>query len=97
MRKLLVLFVVWFPVTVLAPVHAQGPREFARLDSRSEPVPAPPASSPVAVFRPAPRGLSLRRPYARGKVPVVFIHGLWATPLSWDRMIAGTRGRQASQ
>ena len=27
-----------------------------------------------------PNGLSLLRPYVRGKVPVIFIHGLGATP-----------------
>jgi triacylglycerol esterase/lipase EstA (alpha/beta hydrolase family) len=29
-----------------------------------------------------------RRPYERGKVPVVFVHGLWGSPRNWDRMIA---------
>ena len=27
-------------------------------------------------------------PYAKGKIPVLFIHGLWASPLSWHQMIA---------
>ena len=34
-----------------------------------------------------PTGLSLPRPYVRGKLPVVFVHGLWATPSSWRPMI----------
>ncbi len=34
-----------------------------------------------------PAGLSLPRPYVRGKTPVVFVHGLWARPSSWRRMI----------
>jgi pimeloyl-ACP methyl ester carboxylesterase len=34
-----------------------------------------------------PTGLSLLRPYARGKVPVVFVHGLWSNPWSWSTMI----------
>ena len=35
----------------------------------------------------AASGLDLRRPYERGKVPVVLIHGLWGTPHLWDPMI----------
>ena len=35
-----------------------------------------------------PTGLSLLRPYSRGKVPVVFVHGLWSNPSSWHRMIS---------
>jgi pimeloyl-ACP methyl ester carboxylesterase len=36
---------------------------------------------------PQPDGLEMRRPYERGKVPVVLIHGLWGKPQLWDRMI----------
>ena len=35
-----------------------------------------------------PTGLSLMSPYARGKIPVLFIHGMCAHPASWQRMIA---------
>ena len=41
----------------------------------------------AALFRYEPTGLSLLRPYERGKIPVVFIHGLWSNPWSWSRMI----------
>jgi pimeloyl-ACP methyl ester carboxylesterase len=41
----------------------------------------------VGLFRFEPTGLSLLRPYQRGKTPVVLIHGLWASPWSWSRMI----------
>jgi pimeloyl-ACP methyl ester carboxylesterase len=87
MRKLLVFFVVWLPVA-RPPVGAQGPRDDVGRGERGERPPDRVVPSPEAVLRAAPDGLSLRRPYARGKVPVVFIHGLWATPLSWERMIA---------
>jgi pimeloyl-ACP methyl ester carboxylesterase len=36
-----------------------------------------------------PIGLSFVHPYARGKIPVVFVHGLEATPESWARMVEG--------
>jgi pimeloyl-ACP methyl ester carboxylesterase len=32
-------------------------------------------------------GLAMRRSYTRGKVPVVFVHGLGLDPTSWARMI----------
>jgi hypothetical protein len=32
-------------------------------------------------------GLEMRRPYERGKVPVVLIHGLWGFPGLWARMV----------
>ena len=34
-----------------------------------------------------PRGLSLLRPYAPGKVPVVLVNGLWGSPRQWSRMV----------
>ena len=34
-----------------------------------------------------PTGLSPVRPYVRGKTPVVFVHGLWASPSCWRPMI----------
>jgi pimeloyl-ACP methyl ester carboxylesterase len=39
------------------------------------------------LFAYEPTGLSLLDPYARGKVPVVLVHGLWSSPWSWHRMI----------
>jgi pimeloyl-ACP methyl ester carboxylesterase len=32
-------------------------------------------------------GIETRRPYQRGKVPVLFIHGLWGNTHNWDQMI----------
>jgi len=33
-------------------------------------------------------GLELRRPYERGAIPVVMIHGLWGKPQLWGQMVA---------
>ncbi len=49
----------------------------------------------VALFRFEPTGLSLFRRYQRGKTPVVFIHGLWASPWSWSRMIESSEADTA--
>jgi pimeloyl-ACP methyl ester carboxylesterase len=49
-----------------------------------------PAHSPPPLkdlFRYESTGLSLLHRYERGKVPVVLVHGLWASPWSWHRMI----------
>jgi pimeloyl-ACP methyl ester carboxylesterase len=47
------------------------------------------AAPPPCDDRPGrePCGLETRRPYERGKVPVVLIHGLWGHPRLWDRMV----------
>ncbi len=87
MRRL-ALFDVWILVLLAtaSPVSAEGPRGAAKPESR----PAAPADwtpATVTVVGSAGDGLKLRRPYARGKVPVVFIHGLWATTRSWNGMI----------
>jgi pimeloyl-ACP methyl ester carboxylesterase len=34
-----------------------------------------------------PAGLSILRPYERGKIPVVLVHGLWGSERQWDRMV----------
>lgn len=48
---------------------------------------AGPAAPAEALLRYEPTGLSLLRPYERGKVPVVLVHGLWMGPWSWHRMV----------
>ena len=68
-----------------ARLFAQMPRELARLEGRDE---RRPVTLAADVARGARLGLSLRGGYAPGKVPVVFIHGLLATPQSWQGMIA---------
>ncbi len=46
------------------------------------------SGSVMELLRYEPTGLSLVSPYARGKIPVIFIHGLWSNPASWHRLIA---------
>ncbi len=46
------------------------------------------SGSITELLRYEPTGLSLLGPFARGKIPVIFIHGLWASPASWHHMIA---------
>jgi pimeloyl-ACP methyl ester carboxylesterase len=65
------------------PAGVESPREDPGRSPRA-------ADSDVAgLFRFEPTGLSLLRPYERGKIPVVFIHGLWSSPWSWSRTIEG--------
>ncbi len=49
--------------------------------------PSGPAGGMTHLLRYEPTGLSLLRPYGKGKMPVVLVHGLWASPWSWHRMI----------
>src|SRR5262245_36034920 len=62
----------------------------SRVESSREargPSPAEADADIVGLFRFEPTGLSLLRPYRRGRIPVVLIHGLWSNPWSWARMI----------
>jgi pimeloyl-ACP methyl ester carboxylesterase len=40
-------------------------------------------------------GLSILRPYERGKVPVVLVHGLWGSERMWDRLVRDLEGDEA--
>ena len=68
---------------------AQSPSGVESESSRGAPgrSPAKLDADVAGLFRYEPTGLSLLRPYERGKIPVVFVHGLWSNPWSWSRMI----------
>ena len=42
-----------------------------------------------------PAGLSILRPYERGKIPVVLVHGLWGSERQWDRMVRDLEADEA--
>ncbi len=42
-----------------------------------------------------PVGLSILRPYERGKIPVVLVHGLWGSERQWDRMVRDLEADEA--
>jgi pimeloyl-ACP methyl ester carboxylesterase len=70
-----ILAVLWVGSATPSPLPAQ--------------VRAEPRTAPRSEERPhhEPTGLSLLRPYVRGKTPVVLVHGLWAGPSCWRPMI----------
>ncbi len=45
--------------------------------------------------RHGPAGLSILRPYERGKTPVVLVHGLWGSERQWDRMVRDLEADEA--
>ena len=65
----------------------QGPRQVVLSRETNERSPTRADADPAGLFRFEPTGLSLLRPYRRGKIPVLFVHGLWSGPWSWSRMI----------
>ena len=65
----------------------QGPRQAVFSRETKERSPSRADADPAGLFRFEPTGLSLLRPYRRGKIPVLFVHGLWSGPWSWSRMI----------
>ncbi len=66
---------------------AQAPSRIEASREAPGPSPAKADADVAGLFRFEPTGLSLLRPYRRGKIPVVLIHGLWSNPWSWARMI----------
>ena len=83
----LVAFFLIVSLSGKVPAQAQGP---TGAGTSNGPRPQAPGQTDAAIadlLRYEPTGLSLLRPYARGKIPVVFVHGLWSNPWSWGRMI----------
>jgi pimeloyl-ACP methyl ester carboxylesterase len=70
---------LFFLIFTIAPVACYA--------DEPQPRSQPSASSEKRLLAYEATGLCLLRPYERGKVPVLFIHGLWSTPSSWDGMI----------
>jgi pimeloyl-ACP methyl ester carboxylesterase len=79
------LLILWAAAT--APIRAQGPTEAGAPAAAQDSLPPKPSGTIEDLLHYEPTGLSLLHPHARGKVPVVFIHGLWSNPCSWHRMI----------
>jgi pimeloyl-ACP methyl ester carboxylesterase len=77
-KQLTTSFILLFGLSLIAPSLSWG-----QIDA-----PASHSASLSELLRYEPTGLSLLSPYTRGKIPVLFIHGLWLTPGSWHRMIA---------
>jgi pimeloyl-ACP methyl ester carboxylesterase len=82
---------------LVAPTSAwgQSPAAIKTSETAAGRSPARARADVAGMFRYEPTGLSLLRPYERGKVPVVFIHGLWSSPWSWSRMIEGLEADRA--
>jgi pimeloyl-ACP methyl ester carboxylesterase len=76
MNKLLVNLTVFY-VAVAIPARVS-----AQVDKAPNPAP-----ELRKLFHYEPTGLSLLHPYVRGRIPVVLVHGLWASPWSWHAMI----------
>jgi pimeloyl-ACP methyl ester carboxylesterase len=73
------------PATILVLL---APLAFAASSQAQVDAPPSPTAPLAHLLRYEPTGLSLLAPYAKGKIPVLFIHGLWLSPSSWHRMIA---------
>jgi pimeloyl-ACP methyl ester carboxylesterase len=94
MRVFIIPVVIILLVAVTS-VRPQSPTE-------AGPPPVPPGMAPAkldldvaGLFRYEPTGLSLLEPYRRGRIPVVFIHGLWSNPASWSTMVQSLEADEA--
>src|SRR5579883_2325964 len=86
MRAIRTSIVVATLITIAATrLHGQSVDTLSRVSS------GPPSAMTrthiASLLRYEPTGLSLLDTYRRGRVPVVFVHGLWSAPWSWAPMI----------
>jgi pimeloyl-ACP methyl ester carboxylesterase len=74
-------------LVVVSTARAQGQPEDRPPRVPPGPTPATNEADVAGLLRYEPTGLSLLQPYRRGRVPVVFVHGLWSSPWSWAPMV----------
>ena len=74
-------------LVAVATAWTRGPSGDAPSRQPQGPAAAMPDADVAGLLRYEPTGLSLLRPYRRGRVPVVFVHGLWSSPWSWSPMV----------
>jgi pimeloyl-ACP methyl ester carboxylesterase len=77
-------------IAALAAFSAARPQDHSA-DAPSRVPPGQPMARTDAdlagLFGYEPTGLSILRPYRRGRIPVVLVHGLWSGPWSWSPMV----------
>jgi pimeloyl-ACP methyl ester carboxylesterase len=67
--------------------RSQSPAGVEPSREPAAPAPAQQHADVSGLIRFEPMGLALLQPYRRGRIPVVFVHGLWSNPSSWSRMV----------
>jgi pimeloyl-ACP methyl ester carboxylesterase len=76
-----------FLLIAVVSVCAQAPLKVESSSEAPRPVPQKADADVTRLFQFESTGISILDPYRRGKIPVVFIHGLWSGPWSWAGMI----------